>query len=156
MANKVEPRLDGILFRSTQTDHAGQNVVLFNHACHVLRADPPPGIKVTVEVPRSSEDHDGVFPGEINLFEEESGDPVPAELATLQETIRLGTGPSSMVEPAWDGDGVDDDETTSRGPLTLQLDLNSVFVLEIKGVTYSDNRLGVKRYRIGKDEELDF
>ena len=48
LAHKVEPRLDGIIFHSSQTDGAGRNVVLFNHACGVELYDLPQGIpKVT-------------------------------------------------------------------------------------------------------------
>ena len=156
LANKVEPRLDGILFRSTQTDHVGQNVVLFNHACHVLRAEPSLDLNVTVEVPRSGEDPDRPFSDEIVVFEEPAADPNPAEPGTPLGTVHRDTGPSTITEPIWNLGEVDDDETTSRGPPTLQLDSDSVFVLEIKGVTYSSKRLGVKRFRMEKDEELEF
>ena len=156
LANKVEPRLDGILFRSIQTDHDGQNVVLFNHACHVFRTDPPPNARMTIEVLRSGEDSGRVFSNEIVVIEEPAADPNPADTGTPPGTIHLGTGPSAIAEPIWDGGDVDDEATTSRGPPTLQLDSDSVFVLEIKGVAYSSNRLGVNRYRMEKDEELEF
>ena len=35
LANRVEPPLDGIIFRSTQTGSVGRNLVLFNHASAV-------------------------------------------------------------------------------------------------------------------------
>ena len=108
---------------------------------------------MTVEVPRSGEDSDRVFSNEIVVIEEPAADPSPADSGTPPGTIHLGTGPSAIAEPIWDGGDVDDESTTSRGPPTLQLDSDSVFVLEIKGVAYSSNRLVVNRYRMEKDEE---
>lgn len=46
LAQRLEPAIDGILFRSTQTNAAGQNVVLFNRACRVEPIDP--SIELTV------------------------------------------------------------------------------------------------------------
>ena len=42
LAHRVNPRIDGIIFRSSQTDPAGHNLVLFNHAS-TGRAVRPPG-----------------------------------------------------------------------------------------------------------------
>ena len=42
LANKATPRLDGIIFRSSQTGGTGHNVVLFGHACGVTPLQPTP------------------------------------------------------------------------------------------------------------------
>ena len=49
LAQKASPPVDGIVFRSTQTGQAGRNVVLFNHACGVVRSDLPDGADVEVD-----------------------------------------------------------------------------------------------------------
>lgn len=40
LAQRLEPKIDGVLFASTQTDGVGQNVVLFNRACRVESLAP--------------------------------------------------------------------------------------------------------------------
>ena len=42
LANYYEPRIDGIIYSSTQTGGKGKNVVIFRHAAHILPIDPPP------------------------------------------------------------------------------------------------------------------
>ena len=50
LANRVEPRLDGMIFNSSQTGGTGRNLVLFNHACSVVADEShlAPGLRLTV------------------------------------------------------------------------------------------------------------
>ena len=50
---KMNPRLDGLIFRSAQTGGVGQNVVLFQQVCGIESSDLPPedGVEVFVSHP---------------------------------------------------------------------------------------------------------
>ena len=50
LANRVDPRLDGMIFNSSQTGGTGRNLVLFNHACSVVADEShlAPGLRLTV------------------------------------------------------------------------------------------------------------
>lgn len=59
LANKVTPRLDGIIFSSSQTGGNGRNLVLFNHACGVEPHDDlPTGTEMDIYIPRANGDDD--------------------------------------------------------------------------------------------------
>ena len=58
LANKLDLRLDGIIFPSSQTGGVASNVVLFNHACGVVPDDLPEGTEVKVHTQRANYDHD--------------------------------------------------------------------------------------------------
>ena len=157
LANKVEPRLDGIIFPSSQTGSTGRNVVLFNHACGVAPYDLPEGTKVTFLIRRADEDDEYDEDGDITVFETVSPDPreevSPPEqsrevFADLMEVF--------LAMPNWNEDDEEEDEPLTYGPPTLRLDLESVVVLDIKGVQYDSNRREVSRHRSTKDEEQDF
>ena len=46
LASCVEPRLDGLVFPSSQTGGHGRNIVLFNHARLVESYDRPEDVKL--------------------------------------------------------------------------------------------------------------
>src|SRR5205823_2598526 len=56
LASCVEPRLDGIIFHSAQTEGEGRNVVLFHHAAGVEAYTLPEGTKVDVDTGWASDD----------------------------------------------------------------------------------------------------
>ena len=156
LAHKVEPRLDGIIFHSSQTDGAGRNVVLFNHACgveYVLLKETmltfsglPKETKLTFFSHIRGEDH---ADGDITVFETVPPDP-PEKVApteTLENSLDLR--PVRVFHSAlpWDEDEEDIEPPTYRDP-TLRLDVESVVVLEIKGVKYNSKRRNVRRRRI--------
>ena len=57
LATKLSPRLDGIIFRSSQTGGTGRNLVLFNHACLVQPYELPQGTEVEASI-YSSDQYD--------------------------------------------------------------------------------------------------
>ncbi len=157
LAHKVEPRLDGIIFHSSQTDGTGRNVVLFNHACGVEPYELPKEADVTfLGLPKETkltffshirgEDH---ADGDITVFE--TVPPDPPEKVAPTETLgnSLDLRPVGVFHSAlpWDEDEEDIEPPTYRDP-TLRLDVESVVVLEIKGVKYNSKRRNVRRRRI--------
>ena len=161
LAHKVEPRLDGIIFHSSQTDGTGRNVVLFNHACGVEPYDLPKEAVLTFS---------GLPKGTKLTFFSHLGDEDDAEYAVrdiiVSETVPPDTSdkvspaktPESFSDildispfmPKWDEEDIE--PPAYRDP-TLRLDVESVVVLEIKGVQYNSKRREVRWHRNTKGEE---
>ena len=69
---KVRPQIDGILFRSSQTDGNGQNVVLFNRASHMEPLPVTPGTSQEISLPQED---DGFSDDDIIIFERPGPEP---------------------------------------------------------------------------------
>ena len=164
LAHKVEPRLDGIIFHSSQTDGAGRNVVLFNHACGVELYDLPKGSEVTfLGLPKETKltspvhlDDEGYAVHDIIVSETVPSDP--------PEKVSPTEIPESLLDPRpvgvfhsvrlWDEDeGEEDIEPPTYASPTLRLDVESIVVLDIKGVQYNSKRSNVRRHRSTKGKE---
>ena len=142
LANRTTPRLDGIVFRSTQTGQAGRNVVLFNHACGVQRSDLPDGTEVQVFVPLAHVDEEEDVLGFITVSEN-----VPPEHSadeTVSPARTTSASPMSAALPVfqWDDSerGASEDSASDEEP-TLRLDEGSVVVRKIRGVQYQYSRV---------------
>ncbi len=149
LANKVDPRLDGIIFPSSQTDD-GQNIVLFNHACGVEPDDLPDGTEVKVYVSQkhyqdSDEDEDdNAF---IQIVEN------VRETCTAPSINNNATPLDVMTSsPEFDENGNGDEEFPTWSKPSLRLDGKNLFVLDIKSVRYGYKRRDVFRHRPVKDE----
>ena len=156
LANKVEPRLDGIIFHSSQTGGTGRNLVLFNHACGVAPYDLPEGTEVTFLIRRADEDDEDDEDGDITVFETVPADPPEDAAPSAPREIFADLMDVFFSPPRWDKDGDEEDEPPTYGDPTLRLDLGSVVVLDIKNVQYGHNRRDVIRHRSTKGEERDF
>lgn len=154
LANKLDPRLDGIIFHSSQTGGAGRNLVLFNHACGVAPDDLPEGTEVTFLIPRSDDDDDD--DGDIIVFETVPPDPPEDSSPTAPLSRVEGLMDVFLSPPRWDEDEDEDDEPSTYVDPTLRLDMESVVVLDIKGVQYDRHRREVSRHRSTKGEDRDF
>ena len=135
LANKVDPQLDGIIYRSSQTDGTGRNLVLFNHACGVEPYELPEGVEVKVRIPRGSGEDVDIF-----IYEDVSHGP-PAK-ASPSEKHKSSGGLLSLYFPdPWNEDtGPEHDEPSANHAPYLRLDIKSVVVLDIKGVCYESVR----------------
>ena len=126
LANRLDPRFDGIIYRSPQTGK-GRNVVFFNHACSVKPDDLPEAIDVWCEPLQV--DSDGGIDDTIRVLEAAPHDP------------------DRRISPS----GTDTNSTDSITDLrvsetpTLELDLKSVCVMDINRVCYDFNRRNVRR-----------
>ena len=149
LANKLDQRLDGIIFPSSQTK-GGNNVVLFNHACGVRPDDLPEGSEVTVHVSRSRihyGDEDDVDDGDIQVLEN------VARKCTSSPNNDNAT-PYAIISSARDMGEInnEDEEPPTCSKPTLRLDAKNVFVLDIRSVCYEHSCREVFRYRHAKDE----
>ncbi len=149
LANKLNKRLDGIIFPSSQTED-GQNVVLFNHACGVATDDLSEGTEVIVYI--SQRQHKDCDDGEdddsyIQVIENDSRTCAPSPNNESASRLDILTSPPDLTE-----NHNDDEERPMWSKPTLRLDLDSVLVSEIKSVSYGQRRHEVFRYRRLKDE----
>ena len=150
LSNKLNPRLDGIIFRSSQTG-CGRNVVLFNHACGVVPDDLPEGTEVKVDIRCAhydEDDEDYIDDGHIRVFET-----VPPTCSTPPQNDDATLVDTYFSMTRWDEDDWDEELPTYSEP-TLQLDMKSVFVLDIKSVRYDHHRREVFRHRSVKSESV--
>ncbi len=139
LAHKVEVRIDGIIFHSTQTDGAGRNVVLFNHARAVESHDLPEGSSVEVQLPRHGLDDSDEWYGGILIWE-----PAPINMPKAESTtakVEEKRGPLQIL-----AEGGLDELEDGEDP-TLRLDINSLEVLLMQGVAYATEELPLSRYR---------
>ncbi len=125
LADRVEPRVDGILYGSAQGHDGAHNVALFNHAAHVAPHRPPLG--ATYEVWSARHDEDGFEPS-YTVWEELK----PEEVAKAKAALERDRDPMSRaldpdpVMPIYDDDG--------REPM-LRLDRESLEVRHVRRVS---------------------
>ena len=127
LANRVEPRLHGIIFSSAQTEKGGRNVVLFNGARSVKADEPGPGLRVRIP-PRPGIPQPGTESSKDSLIQTEP------HKATA-ETERSVEDPTT-VDPETQG---------NHGDSILRLDPQSLKVLAISGVKYESKPLPLNR-----------
>ena len=137
LANKQDPRFDGIIFHSSQTSGGGRNVVLFNHVCHVEPYDLPADAKVTIHCDPLDESGTRDEDGEISIFEA-----IPAN-ATDDERI-------VETVPKYGATRIFGREPHSRIEPTIRMDVDSLHVLHIDGVQYNHTYRPVNRLRYTK------
>ena len=132
LANRVEPPLDGIIFRSTQTGSTGRNLVLFNHASLVdLNENDQEASKEVIDIglPRRAFDEDDstIFIWERDVSTS-SGDSTPGGESTVETLPTLGSASITPEGPAVGGPATP----------TLKLNVESVGVSCISAVNYSE------------------
>ena len=145
LANRPEPRLDGIIFRSSQTSGTGHNLVLFTHARRVKPHNLAQGTSVLTYIPSTGHGDPRHEYGAIHVYEPVSPDPPPAQVSPFRKVggracINLTTGnsPDAAYEHDEHHDALSYDEPT------LRLDLESVVVLNITDVKYCFDSSAVK------------
>ena len=145
LAEQIEPRLDGIVFHSSQTAGQGRNVVLFNHACGVLPYELPEGSEIRINMGGGSEDD---LDDRIAVFET-----VPVESAEEgSEAASADLLPSRRTTPKPILLKNDASEFGMHGDPTLKLDVDSIRVLLVRGVHYEYDVRKVGRHRIATSE----
>ena len=135
LANRVCPRLDGIIFRSTQTGGEGRNLVLFNHASGVEQPDQSHINSVEVHILPTAYDIDKDEDDSISIYEiladdKDHTNPIPPS----STPIRFGYG---------DENG---DEYLLRSEPTLKMVLGYPEVVKIRRVNYDSRSLYVTRH----------
>ena len=149
LAHKTSPRLDGILFRSSQMggpNHQDpsqpqvddRNVVLFNHASIVEPIAIPDGVAVEARIPSHDHDEDDETPNVI-IWELVDTDtprqPEPVSGADVNTRRR-------RVENA----------VREAVPPTVRLDVDSIVVLEIHRMKPIHTKMSTQRVRRNKSD----
>ena len=148
LAARVEPRLDGIVFHSSQTAGEGRNLVLFNHACGVEPYELPKGTEIDIHMGWVSEDD---CDDSITIFETVLDK--PSEQKQQDEPPEpFGFSNIGSIDIPED----DPDSNAMHDDSTLRLDLDSVSVQEIKSVSYTTSIRSVSRHRSTKGEDQPF
>lgn len=126
LAGKAKPRLDGIVFNSSQTQDQGQNIILFRNSCGVEPYKLPTGTTVSINYGWiTSEDLDD----SIAVFEE-----LPKE----NQAERSGNTNETGIQ----------DGLLYNRDITLRLDVNKdIYVMKIQGVKYESEKRYISRYR---------
>ena len=125
LANRLEPRLDGIIYQSAQTSGIGHNLVLFTHARGVKRSTLRPETGVSSSIAAS---------GHLK-YRDNHGDVVASESVPPNDVAASGSK------------GQHDDDAWSYDEPTLRLDLESVVVLPITGVKYKYSSRSFRLHR---------
>ncbi|MDH4120713.1 MAG: RES family NAD+ phosphorylase [Deltaproteobacteria bacterium] len=145
LAQYVNPKLDGMIFRSSQTNNEGENVVLFQHASIVEQYILPPGCKVSIDMGQVYEDE---VDDSISIYEaeaEKTNEETPSAeedsnplkyLVNLTElnTLRLR--------------GLEDQSPLL--PPTLRLDVKGIEVFRITAAKYTTENRSVQRIRFSR------
>ncbi|MDE2405026.1 MAG: RES family NAD+ phosphorylase [Sphingomonadales bacterium] len=138
VARRDDPGIDGMLYRSVQSEDEHRNVVLFHHAARVAAPDIPPGTEI--EARTTEYDEDGPS---VNYWVSER---VPAPDGGEDDPVGELTWPFGLDRPAaWPGQRPDHDDDP-RDP-ALRLDAASLKVHHVKGVTIAADEHAVWRHR---------
>ncbi len=148
LAHKVDPRLDGIIFHSSQTGGDGRNVVLFNHARGVEPHSLPEGTSMEVQLPPRGLDDSDDWYGGIVVWET-----VPSNLPEVESAAPKGEERRGPIRILME-DGPDEVEEEEEP--TLRLDINSLEVLVMEAVAYTTKELSVSRHRQTEEERDAF
>lgn len=143
LASSVEPRLDGILFNSAQTDHEGRNVVLFNQACAVEPYELPPGTDVRVNLGWASEDD---YDDSISVWEETPRPRPPRIVHKAASTKTAGHAVNFADLLRKPNDSIAADFGPAAEPF-LRLLVDEISIFRIKAVKYDRPQRGLSRYR---------
>lgn len=149
LANQLEPALDGILYRSSQTTGNSQNLVLFNHARRVKGNIMPVETKVIIPSLSTGHSDSRYEPGDIHVYEPAPPDPLPAEMPSSTEArgrgfyLNLTKDGSPDIEEEDQGDS----EPEPYYEPTLRMDLESVVVLNITRARYCSESIAVRWHR---------
>lgn len=140
LATENEPLLDGIAFPSVQVSSNGLNVVLFHKAARVELFDIPEESKFKVIACGDPEDDWGK---EYTVYQ------LSQEIKTDKNERIQDSQPSAFLEDESSGPELDIRETA------LKIDMDSIEMHFIKGVSFDIKSRGVKRIDCSAYESFD-
>jgi hypothetical protein len=138
LATETSPALDELLYPSVQGSQGKLNVVLFHNAARVQKLDLPKGAEISAHLSHDIEDGPEI---DYWVFEE-----VPPEVPSLPSEAHDFP---FMSEPL-DTSHRDFDE---RAP-TLKLDIPSLTVHHVSGISFQTDAHSVHRHRSEKQEQI--
>ena len=135
LASRVKPRLDGIIYPSSQVDGEGNNLVLFNHAS---RVEPESGISESnisrIDLPGLGEDNT------VAIWTQ------PKDVSSDKQSLSEASNEWIRIAPAGISLTISEsDDTWSRSEAALRLDPDSIKVKSIQAVSYTSKELAVMR-----------
>ena len=145
LAQKADPRFDGMIYPSSQMGGSADNVVLFNHSSRVEPYELPKGSSIEVDIPIKNQlDEDDDFDDGILVVET-----VPAKVKEDEPPTGQGTTQRRALRAF-----LDDllEEPEDDRPLALRLDMESVTVLDVDAAKYIPTERPVIRHRQTTEE----
>lgn len=137
LAEKVKPKLDGIIFESSQIEGEGQNIILFHDACYIEQCKPVAGAKISVQYGHWNSEDD--YDDDITIFEE----------------LPDNTKKAGYEKPLNNFNDFENNFVNNREP-TLALDItNRVDVRAIKGVCYKTHKRFITRIQERENERKE-
>ena len=140
LATEANPPLDGIVYPSVQGSEGKLNVVLFHKAARVERLDIPKGTHLTSQFSFGSGDDEDV---DYRVWEEVP--PITPEVSPVADGVDLGLH-FPILKPLNFLETDDYDERI----VSLKLDIASLEVHHVAGVTFRTEPHQVHRHRIEK------
>ena len=140
LSEKIEPPIDGVIFKSSQTE-TGENIVLFNRSSKTQPYKLSQGTKISVDFGWASEDG---YDDSITVFEEQ---PKNSTKSSVKKEERKQPNPF-IDDFCFDfDDAAMNDENFDDRQDTLRLDVNSIKVKVIKEVAFKTENRSVMRHR---------
>lgn len=146
LSEQLNPRLDGLIFKSSQSADEGNNIVLFNHASQTEAYKIPDNTEVSINFGWSSGDD---YDDSITINEKLAIEVVTEDEEQFPVTKTLSDNSDVYI----DGEGV---VTLQSDRFTLKLDVDNIEVSQIKGVTYDDVSRSVSRYKSKGANDIPF
>ena len=140
LANRTEPRLHGMMFRSSQTGGEGHNLVLFNWASSVGAHQPRPNTGLRVLVPRRP----GILP------------PGTESSKTLVLETRPAEAKGGNEDAVQDSAGNHSEDHGAGENSLLELDVGSIKVVQINRVQPDYETLQVVRIHYVTPDAIRF
>lgn len=143
----LQPKLDGLIYPSTQSGGEGSNVVLFSHACKVRQPDAKT-TRDEVTVMQMSEDDDDV---EYVVHLASVTDAAPT---TENEEFPIDDALLEQGFAGWVPHGAASAELTETLP-TLELVATELEVVEVRAVKFETRRYQVSHWQRDPARDLD-
>lgn len=129
LSEKIEPKLDGLIFPSTQRDGKGENVVLFRRAVGV-ETDGTDELKSEINFGWATEDDED---RDITVWTKPKRKAERKKWSTYRTEIDLGQ--------------LEHEPPVSEGEPALRLDLENIEIRDIKSVEYRADKRRVRRHK---------
>ena len=143
--NRTEPPLDGIMYESSQSGADGLNIALFHKSSRVDEIELPSGTKINANLGHWTDD------GWEDYYDVTEEVPAPKEEAETEEEKQ---DDDEWFEFGWEQD--DFTKTSDDRGVTLTVELPSIQVVNISGVSFDKFHMNVRRHRRQADEKLPF
>jgi RES domain len=138
LSEKVEPRLDGMVFRSVQRQNSSRNVILFHHASSLVPQVISNGADISVS--------EGYGPPDDPMINYSVSEAIPSE--PKEEPVNESLSFFSETDVT-DNPNIDTDDTRVN---TLQLEMSEVFVYHLNGITFDSSEYKVTRHTYKKED----